>query len=128
MLSGFTRGSPRYFVIRFPPHGEPHAHHGCVGEPPHHILDHCGVVCSVSVHEDPGAGDWDGGQGADVVEHAHPVPAQLGVVDHPPDVDGLAVVPDAEDEVPLVLVFLDGVVLGWLKISQRWKMKYLWSP
>ena len=41
------------------------------------------------------------------IEHAHPVPAQLGVVDHPPDVDGLAVVPDAEDEVPLVLKFIE---------------------
>ena len=53
-------------------------------EPPDDVLDHGGVVRSVAVHEGPGAGDWDGGEGPDVVENANPVAIQLGIVDNPP--------------------------------------------
>ena len=53
--------------------------------PPDHVLDHGSVVRGVAIHEDPGAGDGDGGEGAHMIDHTHSVPVQLSIVHHPPD-------------------------------------------
>ena len=53
-------------------------------KPPDDVLDHGSIVRGVSIHEGPGAGDWDGGEGTDVVENNNSITVQLGIVDYPP--------------------------------------------
>ena len=47
-------------------------------------LDHGRIVWCVAIHEDPGTGDWDGGEGANMVDDTNTVAIELGVVDNSP--------------------------------------------
>ena len=50
--------------------------------PPGQILDEPGIVVGVAVAEDPGRGDVDIFEDADMIENGHSIALELGLIDH----------------------------------------------